>query len=294
MRSFALLLVMLFVPSYAVGLLGPAVAGDSDESRAVAPRAPSNILDSDAICKALAAAAQENDLPIDFFTRLIWQESRFNPKAVSLAGAQGVAQLMPATASWRGLSDPFDPLEAIAKSAQLLRELRREFGNLGLAAAAYNAGSGRLRDWLAGQRGLPGETSTYVRIVTGRSPAQWAGGKVDAPDTPAANTVACPQIAGLVARAAEVAVKPPPDPWGVELVGGPTDATALSAYRRMQEKYASILGGREPLIVHRGHGGRGSMGWAHARAGTDSRPAAEKLCASLRAAGAVYCEAQRN
>jgi soluble lytic murein transglycosylase-like protein len=65
---------------------------------------------------------------------------------------------MPATARWRGLADPFDPLEAIAQSAKLLRDLRREFGNLGLAAAAYNAGPGRVRDWLAGRRGLPRET----------------------------------------------------------------------------------------------------------------------------------------
>ena len=298
MRSFALLQVMLlevilFVAAHAVGLLRPAVADDSDEIRAVAPAAPPKIPDTDTICNALAAAAQENDLPIDFFTRLIWQESRFDPMAVSRAGAQGVAQFMPATATWRGLSNPFDPLEAIAKSAQLLRDLRREFGNLGLAAAAYNAGSGRVRDWLAGRRGLPEETTSYVRIVTGRLPAQWTGGKLDAGETPAPITVPCPQIAGLVARAPVLAVKPPPDPWGVELVGGPTDATALAAYRRMQEKYASILGGREPLIVHRGRG-RGSMGWAHARVGADSRPAAEKLCASLRAAGVVYCEAQRN
>ena len=51
------------------------------------------------ICDALAAAAGENDLPVDFFTRLIWQESRFDPTAVSRAGAQGVAQFMPATAN---------------------------------------------------------------------------------------------------------------------------------------------------------------------------------------------------
>ena len=82
---------------------------------------------------------------------------------------------MPATANWRGLSNPFDPLEAIAQSAKLLRDLRREFGNLGLAAAAYNAGPGRVRDWLAGRRALPGETRAYVRIVTGYSPEQWAG-----------------------------------------------------------------------------------------------------------------------
>ena len=138
MRGFALPLVVLLVASYAVGLLRPAVSGESDEFRAVESAAPSNVRDSDAICNALAAAAQENDLPIDFFTRLIWQESRFDPTAVSRAGAQGVAQFMPATATWRGLSDPFDPLEAIAQSAKLLRDLRSEFGNLGLAAAAYN------------------------------------------------------------------------------------------------------------------------------------------------------------
>jgi soluble lytic murein transglycosylase-like protein len=56
----------------------------------------------------------------DFFARLIWRESRFDPSAVSRAGAQGVAQFMPATANWRGLSNPFDPLEAIAESAKLL------------------------------------------------------------------------------------------------------------------------------------------------------------------------------
>jgi soluble lytic murein transglycosylase-like protein len=155
-RVFVLRLVGLLIASYAVGLLRPAVAGDSDEFRAIAPSAPSNVPDIDAVCNALAAAAQENDLPIDFFTRLIWQESRFDPTAVSRAGAQGAAQFMPDTATRRGLSDPFDPLEAILKSAKLLRDLRREFGNLGLAAAAYNAGAGRVHDWLAGRRELPG------------------------------------------------------------------------------------------------------------------------------------------
>src|SRR5206468_7222628 len=141
MRGFALLLVL--VACYVVGLLRPAVADESDAFGPVPSAAPSNA--PDAICNALAAAAQENDLPIDFFTRLIWQESRFDPAAVSRAGAQGVAQFMPGTASWRGLADPLDPLEAIAQSAKFLRDLRGEFGNLGLAAAAYNAGPGRVR-----------------------------------------------------------------------------------------------------------------------------------------------------
>ena len=109
--------------------------------RLKAPQSPSAAQSSGAasvakICDALAAAAGENNLPVDFFARLIWQESRFDPTAVSRAGAQGVAQFMPATANSRGLADPFDPIESIAHSAKLLSDLRRELGNLGLAAAA--------------------------------------------------------------------------------------------------------------------------------------------------------------
>jgi soluble lytic murein transglycosylase-like protein len=106
----------------------------------------------------------QNDLPANFFARLIWQESRFDPVAVSRAGTQGVAQFMPATANWRGLSNPFDPLEAIAQSAKLLRDLRREFGNLGLAAAAYNAGSGRVHDWLACGATIWMRTAAEIRV----------------------------------------------------------------------------------------------------------------------------------
>src|SRR5262249_6040293 len=177
-----------------------ASAGEPDESRRVetgqspAPTPSSIPTAADSVCKALARAAAENDLPIDFFTRLIWQESRFDPTAVSRAGAQGVAQFMPATASWRGLADPFNPIAAIAQSAKLLRDLRREFGNLGLAAAAYNAGPGRVRDWLAGRRSLPGETRAYVRLVTGQSAEQWIGAQTGAVETLAANPVSCQQV----------------------------------------------------------------------------------------------------
>src|SRR5262249_27504966 len=131
------------------------------------------------ICDVLAKAAASHDLPADFFTRLIWQESRFKADAISRAGAQGVAQFMPATARLRQLENPFDALEAIDRSAQRLRELHRDFGNLGFAAAAYNAGSGRVRDWLVGRRPLPSETRAYVRLVTGRSVEEWAGGQTN-------------------------------------------------------------------------------------------------------------------
>jgi hypothetical protein len=273
-------------------LTEPARAAEPDEIGAAEERqTPSQPLSTDTICTALAAAAAQNDLPTNFFARLIWRESRFDPSAVSRAGAQGVAQFMPATANWRGLSNPFDPLEAIAESAKLLRDLRREFGNLGLAAAAYNAGSGRVRDWLAGRRELPGETRAYVRIVTGYSPEQWAGGSAGVGEMQSETPVPCRELAALAARLPSPEGKPTPI-WGVELVGGPTDETALAAYRRLEERYASMLDGRQVYVVHHGLG-RGTMGWAHVRVGADDRASAQKLCADLRGAGLSYCEVLR-
>ena len=292
LAGFALVLVLLVSLFSAVGLTEHASAAEPDEIGAAEGRqTPSQPVSTDSICSALAAAAAQNDLPTDFFARLIWQESRFDPAAVSRAGAQGVAQFMPGTANWRGLSNPFDPLEAIAQSAKLLRDLRREFGNLGLAAAAYNAGSRRVHEWLAGRRALPGETRAYVRIVTGYSPDEWVRASPGMDEMQSEKTVPCREMAGLVAGTPPAAINPTPI-WGVELVGGTTDATALAAYSRLEQKYASILGGRQPYVVHHGLG-RGSMGWAHVRVGAENRPGAEKLCADMRGAGVSYCEVQR-
>lgn len=119
------------------------------------------------------AAASANTLPVNYFLRLIRLESGFDPNSVSSAGAQGIAQFMPGTAFARGLRDPFDPAEALPKSAELLSELKTHFGNLGLAAAAYNAGPEKVRKWLAGESQLPQETIDYVRIITGHNAVEW-------------------------------------------------------------------------------------------------------------------------
>jgi soluble lytic murein transglycosylase-like protein len=130
--------------------------------------------------------AAASGLPIGFFLRLLQQESGLNHRAVSRAGAQGVAQFMPATAAERGLIDPFDPFEAIPKAAEFLREQRAALGSLGLAAAAYNAGPQRVRNWLAGRSSLPLETTAYVAKITGRSADEWRrGGEVLAIAEPA-------------------------------------------------------------------------------------------------------------
>jgi soluble lytic murein transglycosylase-like protein len=65
---------------------------------------------------------------------------------------------MPRTADWRGLADPFDSLAALRASASYLGDLRKRFGNLGLAAAAYNAGPQSVQDWLVGRGSLTKES----------------------------------------------------------------------------------------------------------------------------------------
>jgi hypothetical protein len=127
------------------------------------------------ICDTLAKSAQSNALPIAYFIRLLFQESGFDAGSVSSAGAQGIAQFMPETAATEGLKNPFDPLQAIPASARLLRKLFDQFGNLGLAAAAYNAGPRRVRDWLAskGKGRLPDETQGYVKTITGKPAETW-------------------------------------------------------------------------------------------------------------------------
>ena len=128
-------------------------------------------------CEALAEAAEASDIPVAFFARLIWQESKFKHDAMSHVGAQGVAQFMPRTAAEMGLDDPFDPRKALPASAKFLRKLHDQFGNLGLAAAAYNAGSGRIQNWLARRGPLPDETRSYVRKITGNPAETWTSEK---------------------------------------------------------------------------------------------------------------------
>jgi hypothetical protein len=125
------------------------------------------------LCNALFTSAQDNHLPVAFFANLIWQESGLQKDIVSRKGAMGIAQFMPQTAIENGLGDPFDPLQSISASARLLRELRDQFGNLGFAAAAYNAGPRRVSDWLERRSRLPRETLNYVLNITGRSVEQW-------------------------------------------------------------------------------------------------------------------------
>ena len=161
------------------------------------------------VCDTLEKAAQTNDLPMAFFIRLLLQESGFQPEVVSTAGAQGVAQFMPEVSASVGLENPFDPAQAIPASARLLRELHRQFGNLGLAAAAYNAGPKRIQDWLAKKGGLPEETKGYVKTITGRSAESWKAAQAGRPDTTLPRHAPCREIAATYASVDTVPLPTP-------------------------------------------------------------------------------------
>ena len=246
---------------------------------------------TDGICRTIEAAASENELPVEFFARLIWQESRFNARAVSRAGAQGIAQFMPRTAIWRGLANPFDVIEALRQSADYLRELRNQFGNLGLAAAAYNGGSGRVQRWLDGRGALPSETRAYVRIITGYSAEDWAS--TETPDwrVGSPKEIPCPKVASVLAI--RLAGAPPAREqigtavqWGLRLsIGNTSESTAVSEYAKLQRKYPAVLGGRPPLVLRLRMGGRGFSIWSQVMLGFPSREEAERLCSRLVSAG---------
>jgi len=250
----------------------------------------------DEICRTLAQAAADNELPEEFFTRLIWQESRFDPKAVSPKGAQGIAQFMPQTAAMRGLVNAFEPLEALRESASYLRELRTTFrGNLGLAAAAYNAGPGAVEAWLAGRSILPFETQAYVRIVTGYAAEAWTAKPTPQMDSSAAPAgERCAEIAKAlmesVRRRLPLSSSPAWGPWGIQLAGNWSEGGVLAAYERLRRRYASVLSDRLPLVMY---ARRGAGATFVVRVSEKTRADADTLCAKLRAAGGA-CVVLRN
>ena len=284
----------------AVGLpqLAPAQAGPKSEPAVAA----SNLRPSvDEICRTLAQAAADNDLPEEFFTRLIWQESRFDPMAVSPAGAQGIAQFMPQTAAMRGLINAFEPLEALRESASYLGELRTTFrGNLGLAAAAYNAGPGQVEAWLAGRRTLPGETQAYVLIITGYSAQAWASKtppQVSSSTTETSSAAIgerCVELAKLMIerprRRPPLSSDPAWGPWGVQLAGNWSEGRVLASYERLRRRYEAVLGDRLPLVMP---ARRRAPANFLLRVSESSRASADALCAKLRAAGGA-CVVLRN
>lgn len=261
---------------------------------------------AESICLMIESAARANGLPLEFFARVIWQESRFEANAVGPMTrfgnrAQGIAQFMPGTAAERGLLDPFNPVQALPKAAEFLAELRDQFGNLGLAAAAYNAGPRRVSEWLAGTGGMPYETRNYVSVITGSPVEDWAkagkGGRMPESALPTTcrdlmallRRAPSPFMAGLEEHVKLAAAKV----WGVQLAAGFDRNKALAMYNRAVKNLGAVIGGRDPSILSSVLRTRGAHAFYQVRIGADTRPEADNLCNSIRKAGGA-CFVLRN
>jgi hypothetical protein len=270
----------------------------------------------------IEASAADYRMPVPYFTRLIWQESNFRIGVVSGAGAKGVAQFMSGTAAARGLADPFDPEQAIPKAAELLRDLARQFGNLGLAAVAYNGGPTRTANWLQGRAALAAETQQYVIAITGRSAEDWAaearatthgepaqpatepasaqppldervqGTAEDAPKQGPAAT--CLELVAIFRKGGDrrifepyggLIADSPLAPWGVQLAGDFSKDRALASYARTRQRFASILNDATPMVIGTRMLSRGSGAFYRVRIPAATREAAIDICNRLHKAG---------
>lgn len=283
--------------------LATALAEDAGEATrsSFQPRAADGTRESDAreaMCLMIESAATAANLPLEFFARVIWQESRFRPDAIGPVTrngqrAQGIAQFMPGTASERGVLDPYNPVHALPKAAEFLAELRDQFGNLGLAAAAYNAGPRRVQEWLAGTGPMPQETRSYVVAITGSTVEDWAKaqrGSGKSPRTPASSCrelmallkqAPNPFVAGLEQRVTLGAAKL----WGVQLAAGFSRDKALAMYARAMNRLSAVIGDQDPSLLSSVMRSRGTRTFYQVRIGADTRPAADALCNRIRKAG---------
>lgn len=268
-----------------------------DQAATAATPKPSREEFAKTVCTAAEQRAGQYALSPQFLVRLLWKESMFDPNAVSPKGAQGLAQFMPATADRRGLADPFDPIAAVGASASYLADLKKEFGNLGLAAAAYNAGEERVRRWKAGTGGMPLETQDYVAFITGKDVDAWK-------EASAAHAIpAVGEGKDVVDDCVKLALrlKTPNGsgvrlakrrPWGVLLAQHFNQGQALAMYSRLKVRAPQVLSATEPMVIRKRNLSRGSRAMALVMVGADSRGAADGICSRLGSLG-VPCRVMK-
>ena len=247
-----------------------------------------------AICRLIETSAAANSIPPETFTRLIWRESSFRPHVISSAGAQGIAQFMPGTAVEWNLDDPFDPEKAIPASAAYLTAMKQQFGNWGLALAAYNAGPKRLQDWFDRTRFLPPETEDYVRFITHRSVYDWASDDgLKREKEPPRDRGCLTIVTAIRTTAPQQLFEGPYAPFGVQLSGNFSKGRAIASYERVASRFPAILGGRETLIIGTRMAGRGRRAFYRVRLPAKTMREASLLCDKLHHAGGS-CVVLRN
>lgn len=250
------------------------------------------------ICATADQEAKRNHLDPAFFARLLWKESLFDPNVVSPKGAQGIAQFMPETAKLRGLEDPFEPISAVKASAAFLSDLRDQFGNLGLAAAAYNAGEKRVLDWKNGKGSMPLETQDYVQFITGRDVSDWkeANASFIIPPIGKAGdfTNDCLTLALRQSTLSDTATNSAPhQPWGVVLAVNFKEHIAVAQFQRLKLRFPKLFANRQPMILRKKNLSRGTRRMVFVMLGEKTATAAQATCESLSVSGAP-CIVRRN
>jgi len=180
----------------------------------------------------------------------------------ALTGAQGIAQFMQ-DGREQGLSNPFDPIHALSAAGKFLHDLAQQFGNLGLAAAAYNAGPKRVSDWMAKRGKLPGETRNYVRNITGRPAEEWARTKVEAEHRMPAQAP-CIEVARALQAQPSVLEAQAPNAQSVFNVAGVPTSVKLARFKigageiaQSRLGQAKLVPGRRRATEEDDHSGRG-------------------------------------
>lgn len=241
------------------------------------------------VCKLIERNAGERDLDPNFLARLLWKESRFEPGAISPAGAQGIAQFMPGTADLYDLHDPFNPALAIFTAAWYLRYLTDNFGNIGLAAIAYNGGEARAARFIANQSSLPYETLDYVESITGHNAWRWrdnppAGQELRlALNSATSFRAACVDLGGN-RNLREFMIEPRAFPWGVIVASHPSRSGAVKQVARLNRSLRPVLGSKQVGYVRKKLSGMPRAVYT-AQVGYDSKAEANSFCVQLKRLG---------
>jgi hypothetical protein len=219
------------------------------------------------ICVAAELEAKANNIDPAFFARLLWRESLFDPNVVSYKGA-------------------------------FLSDLRSQFGNLGLAAAAYNAGEQRVLNWQNGKGSMPLETQDYVAFVTGKDVEEWKVSTASFP-IPAIGKGEkflddCTSLASRKIKLSEPGIASAPrKPWGALIAANFSERTALSMYQRLKLRFPKLIAERQPMITRKKNLSRGTRRIVLVMLGEATAKDAQATCQSLNAVGAP-CVVRKN
>ncbi|WP_082135328.1 lytic transglycosylase domain-containing protein [Puniceibacterium sp. IMCC21224] len=242
-------------------------------------------------CQAIDHFATRHGIDPGFFARLIWQESRFDPNALSPARAMGIAQFIASTAVLRGLRDTYNPAEALEHSAEYLGEMTRHYGNPGLAAIGYNGGERRAEGLIAGTGALARETVNYVQIITGLTAETWRDSPPKSHDFRLSKSLPFRAACHDLARNRRLTPYPRPEPtlkpWGVQVAFGTSTAAARAKVQALRPACRSTLKDETVDYVYEKSRASPRGGYYMARVSRNSRDDAWRLCSRIKAQGCI-------